>query len=595
MNGTNAAADTGQSAAIRHRDGPALIIAGPGSGKTFTLTRRLEHLINTYHKDPSEILIITFTNAAAEEMKKRARIHIGMDAGAVTIGTFHSVFFRILKNTFSINVSNILKKQDKFIILGGIARKLGIDEADMGGVTDELSGYISRRKNGVISCSGFGKETDEQVFSLYSERLRELRLLDFDDMILKCRSLFEKDRALLEKWQERYRYIMIDEFQDTNPVQYETIRCLAGERANLCVVGDDDQSVYGFRGAGPEILRRFLADYPQTRVYELTINYRCRAPIADAADKVISENPDRIEKHHSSFDRTGDEVDIRCFRDRAEEITAIKEAVEISHPEDCCLLVRTNEMASYFADELERRGIPTDLRGKKKSLYDTDTGKDVVSYLRLASGRYDRGDLIRVMNKPMRYIEREAYGNEHALVEDAASFYKGAGYVYDNALRFADDIRLMQKLSPRAAVRYIMKVVGYEKYLKKEGRDTKELYLLYERSAGYASVRQWLDSISEQNDCRDSRRDASGPGRPSVSVMTLHACKGLEFAEVFIADVNDGIIPYHRAELKKEKEEERRLLYVGMTRAARKLHLFYTEEKQMPPSSFLKPILGTDH
>ena len=351
-------------------------MAGPGSGKTYVITKRLEYLINTCHIDPSNILTITFTNAAAKEMRSRAYSLIGGGVVGVTVGTFHSVFYSILKEAFSLNASNILRPQDKYILLCDIARKLDIVEADMATVCDGISALISRKKNGLDSPGIFGSDIDEKILSLY-------------DMIIKCRNLLEKDPVWLDKIRNRFLYIMVDEYQDTNPVQYEALKLIAGNKANILTVGDDDQSIYGFRGAGFAVLKRFIDDYPQAEVYELCVNYRCRAAIADAADKVIELNSGRIEKHHTSFDQTGDEVDIRKFKDRTDEVKAIKAELDSLHPDDSCLLVRTNELAAYFADELDRSGVPVRLRGRRKCLYDTDIGKDVIAYLRLASGIYE--------------------------------------------------------------------------------------------------------------------------------------------------------------------------------------------------------------
>ena len=316
-----------QDAAIRHRDGPALIIAGPGSGKTYTIVRRLENLIINCQIRPSEILTITYTKEAAREMRSRAYSLVGECAKEAAFGTFHSVFYSILRNTFSLNASNILKRRDKYLILRDIAGKLNLETSDIPSVVMELSTLISRSKNGMDTKSALGEEIDRKAVTLYNEALKELRLIDFDDMIIKCRSLFERDPVCLKKWQERYRYIMVDEFQDTDPAQYDTIRLLAGERANLCVVGDDDQAIFGFRGADPQVLQRFLEDYPDAVKYELDINYRCHAPIADAADKVIEENSRRIKKHHSAFNLMGYKVDIRCFKDREKETDGIRKEI----------------------------------------------------------------------------------------------------------------------------------------------------------------------------------------------------------------------------------------------------------------------------
>ena len=567
-------ADAAQDAAIKHREGPALTLAGPGSGKTFVITRRLEYLINHCHIEPSSILTITYTKAAAGEMKKRAEILLGSCAGAMTIGTFHSVFYSVLRHRFPVNSPRVLKAREKFMILADIARELHIDTRDMHDTADELQTLISRSKNGLDIQGGFGEELDEKIVSLYSKRLKELCLIDFDDMILKCRSLFEKDPGCLESWQRKYRYIQIDEMQDINRIQYDTVRALAGDSANIFGVGDDDQAIYGFRGAEPGMLQHFLDDYPEAALYELAVNYRCSAPISEAADRVIAKNKDRLVKHHTAFNRTGEEVDIRSFKGRTEEISEVIRSVKTESAGSCAILVRTNELASFFAGELERAGIPVHYRGKRKSRYASETAKDVTAYLRLASGDYGRSELLRVMNRPMRFISREAFSEEGAVVEDAVSFCRGAGEAYNNAVRFAEDVRMMGRMKPKAALRYLMKVTGYESFLKEEGRDKTELKELYDISSGYMSIRQWLDAIDEEMEASEVSGPSPHDDKDGVSVLTLHASKGLEFHEVFILDVNEDGIPSHRASLPEELEEERRLFYVGMTRAAAKLHLF---------------------
>ena len=255
------------------------------------------------------------------------------------------------------------------MILTDIAVKTGIDSQDMKTLADDMSAMISRRKNGLETLSCFNDDVNDRVFMLYNERLRELRLLDFDDMIIKCRALFLRDEAVLNRWRDRYRYIQIDEFQDINDSQYDVVKLLAGEAGNILAVGDDDQSIYGFRGASPGIMQRFIEDYPLLSRYELNVNYRCSKAIAEAADRVIEKNTVRIEKHHESFVQTGEEVDIRGFRDRSMETDAIAEMIDKSCPEDYAVLVRTNDLRELFEEGLITRGIPIRNFGSGKSIY----------------------------------------------------------------------------------------------------------------------------------------------------------------------------------------------------------------------------------
>jgi DNA helicase-2/ATP-dependent DNA helicase PcrA len=286
--------------------------------------------------------------------------------------------------------------------------------------------------------------------------------------------------------------------------------------------------------------------------------------------------------------KPGDAVDIRSFEGREEEIDAILSETDKEYPESVAVLLRTNELASYFADRLSEKGIRVRMRGRGRSIYDTETGKDIRAYLRLASGRYDRADILRVMNRPMRYMGREAFCREKASLKDAIACYERLPNVRESAERFVYDMERMGRMKPVSAMRYLMKVVGYEQYLKKEMPESAgdDMERLCEIAGAYGSISEWIKEIEAGKDPDAGKGTADG-----INVMTLHACKGLEFDQVFIADVNEGIIPYHRAALDDEIEEERRLLYVGMTRAMRRLHIFYLEKnrgRKIQPSSFLK-------
>ncbi len=582
--------DAAQRAAMRHGGGPALVIAGPGSGKTFVMTRRIAYLTDDLKIDPSSILTLTFTNAAAKEIRSRAYSFIGARASRMTFGTFHSVSFSILKQTYGLTRANILKPAEKYIILRDLIIGSHTYVEDMPEAVDELSARI----NGVSYGNGLiGEETGERLCLKYREILRERRLLDFGDMLRKCHALLTADTARLAFWRDRYRYIQVDEFQDTDSLQYELVKLLAGDDENIYAVGDDDQSIYGFRGGSSGVMRRFMDEHTDEAggrrlgIYELGKNYRCCMPIVRAAVKVITQNEDRIAKHQEAFDLTGSDVDIREFGGRDEEAEEMMRLTASAHTDDIAILARTNELVKYYDRVLSAKGIRTSLNGISKSLYRTECGEDVMAYMRLACGRYTRSDIVRCMNKPYRGIGREAFAGAEAALEDAALFYKGIPGMEDSVKRFIEDINMMKKMKPENAMRYLMKVVGYEEYLIKCGAYLNDLHELYERSGSYSSLYEWIRA-SDMPDSVSADGDSTG-----IRILTLHACKGLEFREVFIADVNEGIIPYRRAAKKSEMEEERRLLYVGMTRAERKLHIFYLNEnngKKMQPSRFLDAL-----
>ena len=584
-----------QGAAIRHGDGPALVIAGPGSGKTYTIIRRILHLILELGIDPHHILTLTFTKAAAKEMKERAGSMLGADAAYLTFGTFHSVFLSILKHTYGLTAENIIKATDRYTMLRDLIGKAGIETTDICGAVDELASLISSIKTGTFSLEPqkeyglFPADELTVIYDRYCECMRRARLLDYDDMTIRCRDLFLKEPSRLALWSDRYRYIQIDEFQDIDPIQYETVRMLAGEDRNIYAVGDDDQSIYGFRGADPHMMRLFTEDFESACIYRLEMNYRCAGPIVEAASDLISKNRDRIEKRQTAFVLPGDAVDIRSFDGRESETKAILAALSESGTEDAAVLVRTNELADLFGRMLSERGAGVEMKGRRKDIYDTETGKDIRAYLRLASDRYDRADILRVMNRPERHIGREAYGSEGSTLKDALRYYERIPEAGKKAEELLQDVNRMGRMKPAAAIRYLRRVVGYDGYLAERGIPLKDIETITELASGYGSIYEWIRAIDERGDrCTAADRDTKGS---SIKVMTLHACKGLEFDEVFIVDVNKGIVPYHRATEPSDIEEERRLLYVGMTRAKRKLHLFYltgNRGKKMYPSEFLK-------
>ncbi len=581
-----------QRAVIEHGDGPAIVIAGPGSGKTFCITRRLDRLINHNNVDPPDILTLTYTNAAAKEMEQRAVGFMGDKAKGITFGTFHSVFFSVLSRHFRLSYKNILNPKARYMIIRDLIREFKIDASDINALCEELTANISRVKNNVGSVQDMMSPSDnisfEEVAERYEEKLKELRLIDFDDMILKCRSLFIRYPDILDEYRRKYKYIQVDEFQDINSVQYDVVRMLAAKDGNILVVGDDDQSIYGFRGAAPGIMKQFMEDFHGCARYELSVNYRCTGAIVEAGKKLISHNLDRIVKHPEAFDVTGERVEIRHLLNRDDEVRAIADIIDSRFPEDYAVLARTNGIASVIAGGLSRIGIKVSGKNRKYNVYETEAGKDILSYLKIAAGIYKREDILRVMNKPVRYIGREAFFKADCSLEDGLVYYKGDEERENSIRKWITDMKRISNMHPDAAMKYLLNIIGYQKYARSDGADIRILEELSKRAERYLTLKEWLYAVSNNKESEYEDDTAGG-----VSVMSIHASKGLEYKEVFIVDVNEGVIPGRRMKLMQEIEEERRLMYVGMTRAEKKLHLFYIDDeygKKMRPSGFLEEV-----
>jgi len=591
-----------QEAAIRHRDGPALVLAGPGSGKTYVLTHRLKFLTEECGIPPGNILVITFTRAAAEQMKERAAGLIYKKAPYMTFGTFHSVFFLILRHTFDLTSENILSSSLRHRILNEIIKKQEISTCDKEGLIADLISDISAFKNGAEreTLSGLSKEEMTSVVTAYGDRLKELKLLDFDDMIIKCRELFLKHSAVLERFRDKYRYICVDEFQDVNPVQYETLCLLAGKRDNLFVVGDDDQAIYGFRGSTPGIMQTFLAEHPGVQKYELFTNYRSRSTIVEASFSLIGHNKDRLFKKIKPFDLTEGRLTIEEFKDRNEELRNI--ALKLSEADigqtglSCAILLRTNALSGFYAEGLRRLGISCRVKGRINSIYSGGIGKDIMDYMRFVCGDDSRKVFLNIMNKPERGIlgiclPDETVDLDRLLILSAEDL-KTCGKIK----RLRTDRERMSKMKPFMAVHYLLNAVGFKDHIKMTAGRDREAYEamletaeeMLERAKAFGSVKEWIEESESMTEEED--RDKEG-----VLITTMHSSKGLEFDTVFIPDANEGVIPPSRTVLNSEEEEERRLFYVALTRAKRTLFISYINERdgrKTPPSRFLEEIRG---
>lgn len=598
-----------QKKAIEHIDGPMMVIAGPGSGKTFVITRRIRYLIE-HGIPPEEILVITFTRAAALEMEERFEGYTG-ESSDVTFGTFHAVYFHILKQSYDLDHTNIISAKEKKEYLKNVlsAHPEVVPDEEM---LDYLLSEFSRLKNDGKDPEDLNsldslveKEDFKNIFHEYSSLLKEEKKLDFDDMVAYTKELFEKRPDILDIWRERYRYILIDEFQDINPMQYEVIKLLTEPLRNIFIVGDDDQSIYGFRGSCPKLMLDFPSEYPELKMVCLKNNYRSTKGIVNDAVKLIAHNKNRYEKKLEAG-RTGENDVIRLeFATKEEECSAvtglIKKASGFMDYSDIAVIVRTNRQASVFAAKLSALKIPYKMREKTVSIFSTPAGRDIRAMLSFASGKRCRSDFLKFMNRPVRYIKRSDVPDSNDISLEKMAVSPGIStYSRRNIKKLAYDLKKISILPPFAAVNYIRKAMGYESFLIKEGKNKgisrdeviAELDDLAQSAAPMDSFKQWNEWIELYED--ELKNAVSDREKDGVNLITMHSSKGLEYRMVILPDLLEGVIPQKKADKQDELEEERRVFYVAVTRAKEKLVLCTLKkdtEKRIKPSRFLKELL----
>ncbi len=600
-----------------------LVLAGPGSGKTFVVTQRIKYLIEQYHVKPDGILVITFTKAAAAEMQDRfARLNEGK-LYPVHFGTFHSVFFQILRHTYRFTAQNIIRERDKYRFLTQIIGEMPEEIRGQAQIDDNiellqnlLSEISAVKNNGItpqeIQSTTVSQAEFEYIFQRYKQEMNRCRLIDFDDMVLLCRNLLVERPDTLKLWQERFQYILVDEFQDICSLQYEVVRMLAKPQDNLFIVGDDDQSIYGFRGSKPEIMMNFTKDYPEAQQVLLNVNYRSKQGIVDTAGKLIAHNKVRFAKEVKAQNEQTDGVNIYSFSSKlkqAENIgLLIKQYMEQPGAKysDIAILYRTNNHTVYTANKLMKEGIPFYMKEKPKNIYDSPIAKDIIAYLNYALYENCLEDFLRIMNRPVRYIKKSTVPRQAFRMEALIQNNKSTEYVVQNIVDLYDALRFIKGLNPFSAVNFIRKGIGYEAFLKKQalenGRDAaKEIEMLEELmqlAKDFETIPEWLEHIQNYDTimCEITQQEngLKSAGTDAVSMVTMHSSKGLEWKVVILPDVNEGVVPHKKAVTDNELEEERRMFYVAMTRAKESLFLFYIQEKEagnLLPSRFLDEIL----
>lgn len=611
----------GQDEAIKHGNGPCMVLAPPGSGKTLIVTERTRYLIEESGVRPDQILVITFTRYAAREMKERfERLTAGKNY-PVTFGTFHSIFYGILKCAYGIGANNLMSEKESSVLLQEVLDQTNIESTpeveDEEELVRELLREVGMVKNGLYHLKDFHSKyltQDEfaEVFRSYEHQKKELKKFDFDDMLVQCYALFRKKPEILQGWQKRFQYILIDEFQDINRVQYEVIRMLAAPRYNLFVVGDDDQSIYGFRGAKPELMLYMKQEFPSLRTISLTVNYRSTEFITGAAARVILHNDTRFYKRVQSFRGRGQNVHVQEVLDEQEEAQYVTEEIQKKldqgiKPGEIAVLFRAAVQARMISEILSEHCIPFEMRDYVTNFYRHFIVKDMMAYLQLAAGKRDRSLFLTICNRPLRYLARNSMENRQVNFEDLRKFYCDKDWMLDIIDQFDVDVRMMKNMAPYAAIQYIRKKIGYDDFLKeyaeKHQISWKQLMdvmaELEERSKNFKSYDEWEIHIAkytqELEEQQAKARKIKGERENKVQLMTIHSAKGLEFEDVFVIHANEGEIPHQKAEKKDEIEEERRLFYVALTRAKNNLCISYITQKNgnsIKPSRFVEELLG---
>lgn len=598
-----------QIQAIQHNKGPCMVIAGPGSGKTTVLTHRVRYLIDRCGVKPSDILVITFTKAAAEQMKFKFK---GLSEGrssAVTFGTFHAVFFTILKAAYNYSARCIITPQVQHEFVKDQIHRLELEYDDEKEAVDGVLSEISRVKGEAVNIDEYESrcippQSFRIIYMAYDDMLVRKHLIDFDDMIVQCRELLMQREDYRRAWQNKYKYILIDEFQDINKAQFDVVRILADEYRNLFVVGDDDQSIYGFRGSAPQIMLDFNKYYSDAVRIDMCINYRSTGNIVFASRAVAEENEHRYYKDITTYNSQGDTVSVYEFNSLNDEkaflVSEIRRLIDTGIvADDIAVLSRTNVIGNMYMSRLESDGIPCCDYSVVQDIYEHWISKDILTYIRIALGSRERIDFLRIINKPLRYISR-SYITQPADINALKRGYEGNEQMSKQVEKLVSDISMIRSMSPFAAVNYIRKGVGYDEYIRnyiyEHKADKEELYNVLDelahRASQYMSLSQWLDGIVEYiRQCDKDRQNNTADG---VHMLTMHGSKGLEYKIVLVMDACEGIIPYNKSILDEQIEEERRLFYVAMTRAKEKLYLLYPKQrynKDTTRSRFIEELL----
>lgn len=526
-------------------------------------------------------------------------------------------FFQILRLAYHYEVKDIATPALKYRFLEETLNETGYGVDDKKEFLSDIEKEISRVKGeGIeIDCyfsSACSAEIFQKMYRGYQEKLQRHRCLDFDDMVVYTYQLLKEREDIRRRWQAQFRYLLIDEFQDINRLQYETVCMLAEPENNLFIVGDDDQSIYGFRGAKPGIMLSFPKRFPDTKQIVLGVNYRCSDEIMKAAERLIGKNNERYEKHIVANKGKEQPVHMKKCENLPDEAEKIVAQIQMYQKEgiayqEMAVLFRTNMQMRLLAGKLMEHGVPFTMRENLPNLFDTWMAKDIMCYLQLALGNRSREKFLKIANRPVRYLSRTAFTESEVSFDKLRAYYavKNQEWMEERIWNFEYDLKNLASLSPYAAIHFIRKGIGYDEFLKTYADERNVnaddwfdvLDEMQEMARDKKSIPEFLSFVENYGDTleeiRQEQKKQQVKEEPGVSLMTMHASKGLEFPVVFVPTLNEDIVPYRKAVQEGNLEEERRMLYVAMTRAKTYLHLSFVKErfhKEAEPSPFLYEI-----
>lgn len=617
--------DSNQQQAVTHIDGPLLVLAGAGSGKTRVLTTRAAFMLNEKNIPPNNMMLVTFTAKAAAEMKARLLHYPNVDRRAIqslVVGTFHSIFYRILSFHFPNEWSHeqLLKfNWQKEKILKNAGKQLGFSEQEF--AYDLALQQIGFWKNSLITPKQMkpNSEWEEKVaklYTLYEEHKQQHAQFDFDDMLLGCYSMFQQHPDLLERYQQRFRYFLIDEFQDVNPVQYELIKLLSVHTKNVCAVGDDDQAIYSFRGSNPQYILDFAKDFPNTKIISLNQNYRSSHEIVTTANQIIKANRQRhIKQMQAQY--TDKHAPILFYPyDEEEEatmiVTDIQEKIAAgANPADFAVLFRTHSSSRALFERLVYSSLPFKIDQDSDSFYERYIVRGMISFLRLSINEEDPTAIKQILpilfmkQTVLQDVKASSILNDCTLLEALSNVKTGFAFQERKLKQLVGIVRKLKQLKPITAIDLIEKEFDFSNFLKKQGNeankwekgsdDVKDLKVAVRN---FRSIHEFLEHVDHINAMNKEIRRQSNQSN-TITLSTIHRAKGLEYKTVYVVGIVDGSLPHDYALDSARNgdyaplEEERRLLYVAVTRAREHLYLSVPEKrrgKTANQSRFLSPL-----